>query len=452
VLQLPVADSGDRVQPCHGFGQQAPDGLLGLQPPESAPALTGGAPDGRPAEESEAEALAGISAYLRPLARDWQSTKHGHLRARPSGDGLEVCLEGGAQVVGRVAMHTEEQEGHEHVVFELFGPEWSTWAWLDTTRSKKKHVVWLDSWHQDMDMWDCELLDTVRKAAAWVEDKHGLVPNLSAGLAHLPQAAETTESPVTVGLCTATMNRLWQLRHALPLNIIHLWPHRKWARLHVVDFGSTDGTLDFILRTCRIAIEIGLLRVYTTNQLPHWHASVAKNTVHMCAHEEILVNLDSDNLVGASFPVDVMRQFTEGGFTALQYEDGEGTCGRIACYRSDFDRLRGYDEDAYPMGAQDVDLVLRLKALDNARFRKVKGCVVGQAIHNDNEQKTCCCSPEYGGLRWGRMDTVNRDIFKLRRDRGQLMRNLDKDTIGVKCWRMNGLGAAPRPKLAERVA
>merc|ERR1712060_732199 len=157
---------------------------------------------------------------------------------------------------------------------------------------------------------------------------------------------------------------------------------------HVVDCGSKDGTLEFITTRCRAAIDAGLLRVYTTDQLPYWHASVAKNTAHMCATEDVVVNLDSDNLMGPDFPLDVANRFQE-GYTVLQYEDGEGTCGRIACWADDFLKLRGYDEDAFPMGAQDVDLVLRLKELPGSRF-KVKGSTHGQAIPNTREMKVAC--------------------------------------------------------------
>jgi len=242
------------------------------------------------------------------------------------------------------------------------------------------------------------------------------------------------------------MNRLWQLRRALPLNLLHSWHDRKWTRFHVVDFGSTDGTLEFLLTRCRPAIECGLLAVYSTDQLPYWHASIAKNTVHACASEEILVNLDGDNLMGPDFTRDVVRHFVEGRYTVLQYEEGEGTCGRIACYRRDFCRLRGYDEDCYPMGAQDVDLLMRLRALPGAYLKKVRGTCFSQAIHNSIEAKVSCCNPGYGGLRWGRMDAVNREIFTERRALGQLVRNLEKSHLGVKVWRADPPGQLPEPQ------
>jgi len=380
---------------------------------------------------------------LLPLAREWQSWRLGlvEARRRPSAEGgplaqeLDVWAAGGpSQAVGRLYLDSNGG-GSSHVVLQLFGgvDDRSIWMWLAAKRSRRSRVLWEGHNGDVEDSWDCNLLNTVRKAADWVEERN-LAAHLDLGLARLVVTPEAPATRMTVGLCVATMNRLWQLRRALPLNLLHCWPHRAWARIHVVDCGSTDGTLDFLLKHCRAAIDCGLLAVYQTDQMPFWHASIAKNTAHICASEDILVNLDSDNLIGPDFPVDVARQFAE-GYTVLQYEDGEGTCGRIACRHEDFHKLRGYDEDCYPMGAQDVDLVLRLKALPGSQFRKVRGSAFSQAIHNSQELKVSCCDPVYGGLRWGQMDTLNRQVFKWRRDAGQLIRNLYQPQIGARAWR-----------------
>jgi hypothetical protein len=283
-----------------------------------------------------------------------------------------------------------------------------------------------------MDTWDGYFLDTVWKAAEWIEDSPRFLHSwVHEGLPLLKRGVDTTWMPLSVGLCITTMNRLWQLRRALPLNLLHCWPHRRWAKIHVVDFGSSDGTLDFLLHRCRAAIECGLLRVYSADSLPFWHASVAKNTAHMVADEDILVNCDGDNLMGPHFPQDVAARFQDGA-TGLQYQGGTGTCGRIACWRADFDRIRGYDEDCYPMGAQDIDLVYRLEALPGSNFKRVPSPLHANAIPNTQEQKVVNCSPVYGQVRWGRMDTINRRVFQWRLDNGQVIRNLDRVQVGVK--------------------
>ena len=80
------------------------------------------------------------------------------------------------------------------------------------------------------DVWNRLLIQEIRAAAEWVEQPpHHLHSDLHAGLGKLAKD-ELTRSPHTVALCTATKNRLWQLQHALPLNLLHCWPHRKVRR------------------------------------------------------------------------------------------------------------------------------------------------------------------------------------------------------------------------------
>ena len=94
--------------------------------------------------------------------------------------------------------------------------------------------------------------------------------------------------------------------------------------MHLVDCGSTDGSLEWVLRRCRAAIEEGVLQVYTVgDRLPFWHASVGKNTAHMVADQDILVNVDSDNLIGKGFPEDVV---TRNKIIIYYHANGIGPC------------------------------------------------------------------------------------------------------------------------------
>ena len=318
--------------------------------------------------------------------------------------------------------------------------------------SRRFVVIWTDYTGSEADHWDKRWLAQIRKGAEWVDaPMRGLDSNVLAGLQRLG-SGEQSESSRTVGLCVTTKNRLWQLRRALPLNLLHAWPHRSWVKIHLVVCDCTDNTLDWVLKNCRPAMDADLLRVYDTDcRMPYWHACIGKNTSHMVAKEDILVNVDGDNLIGPDFPVDVLQNFDK-GYKVLQYEHGDGTCGRIACLRHDFLEIRGYDEDAYPMGAQDTDLVLRLRMLHGEQmsgkkknkatstvYINVRSDQRGQAIPNEVTAKVSCCSPKYGHLRWGQMDSFNQGIFALRRDTGQIKRNLDKDQIGVYAKRVRPL-------------
>ena len=186
---------------------------------------------------------------------------------------------------------------------------------------------------------------------------------------------DRTQGRRSIALCTATKNRLWQLRHTLVPNLVAIWPHRGWVRYYIADFGSKDNTIDFILNTCQPFIRQGMLKVYMTPEHTldecrssrmdghYWHASICKNAIHTQAVEDILVNFDGDNLMGYEFPLHVDDQFQQGAGVVHYSNRHQGTYGCIAYYRADFEYIRGYDEDAFPMGSQDADIIERLVKL-----------------------------------------------------------------------------------------
>jgi hypothetical protein len=301
-------------------------------------------------------------------------------------------------------------------------------------------VHWLGTEDGDSDVWDQRLWTQIDNGAKWIRSYHGsLHTYVLDGLTKL-KTEEVTESTQTVALCIATKNRLWQLSRALPLNLMHAWPHREWVRIHLVICDCEDKALEWVEHHCQPAMNVGLLQVYSTNgNMPHWHASVGKNTSHMVASEDILVNVDGDNLIGPNFPLDVVQQF-EAGYKVVQYEYGEGSTGRIAYLRSDFMQIRGYDEerDVLPMGAQDIDIIHRLKMLyqPESVYKKVKNTVYSQAIPNDLKAKVSSCGPRFCNMKWSRMDALNRQLFRQKRDNGRVVRNVDKNCIGVPVTRI----------------
>jgi len=444
----------------------------------------GAAPPGRAAGSEEHEVQHGVrclgipcqipyghdgneqlgSTALQPLLRRWHSERFGLLavmRAQYPQEGereLEVWTlrAGGAGrlVLGKLVLRQEPDcTGQMDVMLEMFHRPKHFWRLrLAKQFSRRRRVLWFDARGEFADCWDGKFLDTIRKADEWLDVRRAEVglplashrneqedqQEQQSDVWLLPPHASKLEEPLltcstarpafTLALCVTSFNRLWQLRRALPLNLMHCWRHRDWVRFHVVDFGSTDGSLKFVQDRCHAAMRSGMLRLYHTDQLPFWHASVAKNTAHLCADEDILVNLDGDNLVGPHFVEDVVQHFIN-GYTVLQYHTTRGTCGRIACTREQFHYLRGYDEDAHPMGAQDTDLVLRLCAMQKASFRR-RYLPSSGAIPNDNKLKVACCSAGKT-LRWGQMDTLNQQIFRQRRESGQLVRNLHRPCLGV---------------------
>ena len=171
----------------------------------------------------------------------------------------------------------------------------------------------------------------------------------------------------TLSFCITCKNRLYQIRQTLRKNLEDNKLHQKFIEFILVDFGSTDGLREWILCDFQEELSTGYLHYYYTDELPCWHASVAKNTAHWCARNEIAVNLDCDNFTGYLGGKFVIEQFYRYHMDIVFHQFGgditDGTYGRIAMLRKYFDRIGGYNESFEPMSVQDSDLIERLKRL-----------------------------------------------------------------------------------------
>ena len=121
------------------------------------------------------------------------------------------------------------------------------------------------------------------------------------------------------------------------------------------------------------------------------------------------------------------------------------TTGRIALGSRVFVTLRGYNQDFFPMGTQDVDLSRRLKAMGH--HVNVSGPeVVGNAIVNhmehvakkrrwqcDVKQKIANVDQsKFGSMTWEEMNNHNFKLSKELLSKGQLTANKGMQ-IGLKC-------------------
>lgn len=169
-----------------------------------------------------------------------------------------------------------------------------------------------------------------------------------------------------ISFCTTSKNRLYQLQHTLPVNLAHAKQDGAEVEFVLVDFGSTDETVPWVLQHFSEDIRSGLLRLFSCSSVEKFHSSICKNTAHRLALGDIVVNLDIDNFIGRGGVSHVLRQFEKHG-TDLVYHQfcgdwGSGNFGRISCLKKHFDAIGGYNESFKPMGYQDRDLIARLKA------------------------------------------------------------------------------------------
>lgn len=206
----------------------------------------------------------------------------------------------------------------------------------------------------------------------------------------------------TISFCTTLFNRLTQFEQVFESNeaIISENHNFEWV---ILDFGSTDGTREFVQEWVRRASR--RIRFLAEGSGHSWHLSVAKNMAHLNSEGQILFNLDCDNFIGGVSTQ--ITQLFESGCEIAHFWSGihrDGTCGRIAIKRDLFLNLGGYDEDLYPMGYQDLDLLARAAALGYVIGRG--RCAPEMSIPNSKAESIRFCKTS--GVDWEYYDTANR--------------------------------------------
>ena len=192
-----------------------------------------------------------------------------------------------------------------------------------------------------------------------------------------------------ISLCTATKNRLWQLKQTLPVNLANLIDG---VEINIVDFCSNDGTSEWIMSNFIKDINNGRLRLFQIKEEIEWNASKAKNLSHCLATSSYLFNLDCDNFFLFEDYEAILPHIKKFNIHQWDRKWNSGTYGRIGIKKETFFQLGGYDEKMKPMGGQDTDLLLRLQFVDmppyfinkppakspikNTSQDKIKECIV----------------------------------------------------------------------------
>src|SRR5262249_54288195 len=114
-----------------------------------------------------------------------------------------------------------------------------------------------------------------------------------------------------IAFCTSIMNRLWQLKQTLPINlhVLRDTPHF----ISLCNYNSNDGLDEYLRESFRQQIEDGILVYFHTKEPERFHASIAKNTAHRlgCIHNaQFLFNLDADNFISGETIVSLEEEFS----------------------------------------------------------------------------------------------------------------------------------------------
>lgn len=169
----------------------------------------------------------------------------------------------------------------------------------------------------------------------------------------------------------------------------HNEKHRNLIEFVLIDFNSADGVSDWVISSFKEELATGYLKLYFTRELPFWHVSVAKNTAHLYAGGDVLVNLDSDNYTGPNGGMFITTQFDKYGKALLLHQFSgdytDGSCGKIALHRDYFYAIGGYDESFEPVGHDDLDLLNRLHIL-GLKYKRISDRLYTQTIPNSQSE------------------------------------------------------------------
>lgn len=226
-----------------------------------------------------------------------------------------------------------------------------------------------------------------------------------------------------ISFCITCKNRFHQIRETLPLNLADNLPFKDLIEFVVVDFGSNDGLADWVLNSFTNELNSGYLAYYYTDELPFWHASIAKNTAHYMASNELLINLDCDNYTGRFGGKFMIKNFIKYGLNIIYHQFsqcyGDGTYGRIGITKAFFEQLGGYDESFEPMGFEDTDLILRAQQIGLIYINGYKPQFT-DAIVNSKEDKIRNCNQS---MSYDKMNSINNEKSILNIENGKFIAN-----------------------------
>ena len=220
-------------------------------------------------------------------------------------------------------------------------------------------------------------------------------------------------SDMLLVLCVTTFKRLFQLRRALPANLLNTLQRRDQVAWAIADFNpkaAPECSYQWMLENLSDACRFGhVFWFHAEEGWEHFDCPLAKNSAHVAGgivserlgfpeNRVYLCNVDGDNIVTLEWldhilaearvcldslpsdPIDPAQpaRMTHSGTHYVCEE--MGTYGRIGLPLKTFRAIGGYDEDLHGMGVQDMDISQRLSWLGALTY--LKSPIVGWSVPN----------------------------------------------------------------------
>lgn len=180
------------------------------------------------------------------------------------------------------------------------------------------------------------------------------------------------ESEVLISYCTTVMNRKHHIEKTLPVNVETVIRSGTYDRSEflILDYGSSDGLVEWFRGFKRKNLDtMRNVRMFScTDRIQQYNSGESKNTVHVMARGVAVCGIDADTLLMPGYDDLVIQEVIDKPGQFLCPPDND-FYGKVACRRSDFKRIGGYNERmCYSVAYDDTDLVYRLTRLGLQRI------------------------------------------------------------------------------------
>lgn len=175
-----------------------------------------------------------------------------------------------------------------------------------------------------------------------------------------------------ISFCVVCMNRLHQLKQTLLKNIKDSEDYSELEFI-VLDYNSEDGMEDWAKENLADFISNGRVVYYKTTDPTSWSPSHSKNLAFNLATGDIICSIWADYYTGAGFAKYVNDSFKTDDNIVLTpidfhkikkgYNPSGDVLGKVCVKKSDFLRIKGFDERMNRHGFEDYDFINRLEMI-----------------------------------------------------------------------------------------
>jgi len=198
-----------------------------------------------------------------------------------------------------------------------------------------------------------------------------------------------------ISFCTTCMNRLFHLEKTY-FNSIKNTKSYADREFVLLNYSSNDNLDEWVKKNLSEFLDDNLVKYYKVIDQKYWCAAHAKNICYKKSSGDIIVNLDSDNILCENYCEYLFDLFNRNDkiIVASNSSDNfgnDGCCGMIACKKDHFYSVNGYDESfSVGWGLDDTNFQYRCRMQNNLEL-VVQDGKYNSCVSHSNEIRTRNC-------------------------------------------------------------